>query len=267
MLLCPVAAHCAIDVVAVANSVRLKGCGGKHGADTALITDKRLIDAARRLSKGAGLQTAMDGSAYRAMRSASLRVEGADSTDVMVKTLTQGFCSQLVDPQFHELGAFTRGDEVWLVLATPLANRNPGKLSAVTQQILQLTNEARARERRCGDQQFSPAGPLKLMDELSSAALVHSRDMAEHAQLRHQGADGSTPADRVAAEGYKWRTVGENVAVGPVAADEVVTGWLASPGHCANIMNAAFSEMGGAYMVSDKGPSRVYWTQVFAAPR
>ena len=260
-------AHCAVDVVDIANSVRAKGCGGKQGAGTALIADKRLTEAARRVSKGAGLQAAMDGSAYRAMRSASLHVEGADSADMMMQTLTEGFCSQLIDPEFREVGTFTRGEQVWLVLATPLADRNPGKMPAVARQLLQLTNNARARARKCGGQQFPPAPPLKLVDELSQAALGHSRDMAVHGELRHAGEDGSTPADRVAAQGYKWQIVGENVAVGPVAAQEVVDGWLASPGHCANIMNATFTEMGAAYVISDKSAARVYWTQVFAAPR
>ena len=260
-------AHCAIDVVDIANSVRVSGCSGKHGAGTALIADSRLMDAARRLANGVRLQTAMDSAAYRAMRSASLRVEGASSADLMTKTLVEGFCAQLVDPQFREIGTFIRGADAWLVLATPLANRNPGKMPVVTQQILQLTNDARAHERKCGDQQFPPAPPLKLVEELSRAALEHSQDMAVHGELRHQGEDGSTPADRVAAQGYKWRTVGENVAVGPVAAREVVDGWLASPGHCANIMNAMFTEMGAAYALSEKTEIRVYWTQVFAAPR
>ena len=69
--------------------------------------------------------------------------------------------------------------------------------------------------------------------------------------------------DRALRAGYKWRTIGENIASGQRTAQEAVQGWLDSPGHCANIMNAAFAEMGVGYAVN---PARgtLYWTQVLA---
>jgi uncharacterized protein YkwD len=42
--------------------------------------------------------------------------------------------------------------------------------------------------------------------------------------------------------------------------DEAMKEWLNSPGHCTNIMNPAFTEM-GAWI------SGLYWTQVFAQPQ
>jgi len=52
---------------------------------------------------------------------------------------------------------------------------------------------------------------------------------------------GSAPLE------YQEKLVGENIAYGPKTADEVVQGWLDSPGHCANIMDPRFAEMGIAY--------------------
>jgi uncharacterized protein YkwD len=46
-----------------------------------------------------------------------------------------------------------------------------------------------------------------------------------------------------------------------------VGGWLTSPGHCANIMNRDFTEMGAAYAINPgRERGRVYWTQVFGRP-
>jgi len=46
----------------------------------------------------------------------------------------------------------------------------------------------------------------------------------------------------------------------------VVAGWLASPGHCANLMNPAFSELGAGYAVDPKSDAGIYWTALFGAP-
>jgi uncharacterized protein YkwD len=66
--------------------------------------------------------------------------------------------------------------------------------------------------------------------------------------------------------GYRWSGIGENIASGQESVDQVMAGWLASPGHCANIMDRWFTEMGGAFAVAG-GPGRAYWTQVFGTPK
>jgi uncharacterized protein YkwD len=67
----------------------------------------------------------------------------------------------------------------------------------------------------------------------------------------------------VSRTGYTWRTVGENIASGPTTAAEVMAGWLASPGHCENIMSPRFTEMGIGWVVDPRSESGVYWAQVF----
>ena len=79
-------------------------------------------------------------------------------------------------------------------------------------------------------------------------------------QLTHTGEGGSDPGDRITAAGYTWRTYGENVAVGYSSEEDVINGWINSPGHCKNIMNGNFVHM--AVARQDR-----YWTQEFAAPR
>ena len=61
--------------------------------------------------------------------------------------------------------------------------------------------------------------------------------------------------------------VAENIAAGQQTAAEVVAGWLASPGHCANIMGPNFVHMGVSYVVNPKSRIGIYWAQVFGRPR
>jgi uncharacterized protein YkwD len=105
--------------------------------------------------------------------------------------------------------------------------------------------------------------PLKLSDKLCKAAAVHARDMAAHPTLEHKGSDGSTMADRVKRQGYVFVKVGENIANGQKTVDEVMTTWMNSPGHRANIL-ADYTEMGAAHVKDDDGV--IYWCVDFGRP-
>ena len=85
--------------------------------------------------------------------------------------------------------------------------------------------------------------------------------------MKHEGRNGSTPGQRVTQAGYRWRAVGENVAAGQPTADAVMAAWLSSPGHCANIMNGQYTEMGIASAANERDKYGVYWTMSLAAPR
>jgi uncharacterized protein YkwD len=102
---------------------------------------------------------------------------------------------------------------------------------------------------------------------LGQVALGHATDMARHGYFEHQDLAGHSPADRVRAVGYREKLVGENIAYGPQSADEVVQGWLDSPGHCENIMDPRFAEMGIAYAPGQAHKHGLYWVQVLAAPK
>jgi uncharacterized protein YkwD len=91
--------------------------------------------------------------------------------------------------------------------------------------------------------------------------------MAQHNYFEHEDLAGHSPADRVRAVGYQEKLVGENIAYGPKTADEVVRGWLDSPGHCENIMDPRFAEMGIAYAAGRASKRGLYWVQVLADPR
>jgi uncharacterized protein YkwD len=127
-------------------------------------------------------------------------------------------------------------------------------------------NNVRARGTHCGDELFGPAPPVTLSGTLANVALGHANDMAEKNYFEHVDPTGQSPADRVRAVGYSEKLVGENIAYGPKSVDEVVQGWLDSPGHCENIMDPRFVEM-GIGLAPGHVKRGLYWVQVLAEPR
>lgn len=249
------------------NDARARGCDGKRGLAAPLRAQRRLDAAARRLIRGGRLGDALKAVEYRALHSSSLQISNAGDDADAARALARRSCDQLLDAEIREIGVARRGKDIWIILAAPFAAPVLEDAGDVRQRVLSLANDARARSRRCGSKPFSAAPPLRLAEALNKAALAHSRDMAEHSNMAHEGSDGSTPAQRVTRTRYKWRVVGENVAAGPTTPDEVMQGWLASPHHCENLMDPRFTELGVGFVFDPRSESGVYWTQVFAVPR
>ena len=173
----------------------------------------------------------------------------------------------MTDANLHDMGVYHRGLDTWLVLAAAYVVPAKSQAPALATRALQLVNEVRARGTRCGERSYGPAPPVKLSGTLAGVAFGHAADMAKHNYFEHEDLAGHSPADRVRAVGYKEKLVGENIAYGPKSADEVVQGWLDSPGHCENIMDSRFAEMGIAYAAGHASKRGLYWVQVLAAPR
>ncbi|NQU69940.1 MAG: CAP domain-containing protein [Rhodospirillales bacterium] len=108
---------------------------------------------------------------------------------------------------------------------------------------------------------------LPMYAPLSLAALLHARDMAENGFVEHTGSDGSNVGQRVTRTGYAWTLVAENVAAGQETVQEVVQGWMKSPGHKENILNEEITEIGGGHVaVLHGGTGKNYshfWVVVF----
>jgi uncharacterized protein YkwD len=138
--------------------------------------------------------------------------------------------------------------------------------STLANRALELINQVRSKGTHCGDELFGPAPPVSLSGTLDTVASGHAIDMAEKNYFEHVDPAGHSPADRVRAVGYQEKLVGENIAYGPKSVDEVVQGWLDSPGHCENIMDPRFAEMGIA-LAPGHVKRGLYWVQVFAEPR
>lgn len=137
------------------------------------------------------------------------------------------------------------------VTATPPAVTSGGAMSAVELKVLNLTNAQRAQH---------GCGPLRADTRLANAARAHSRDMAVHHYFAHNSQDGTTPWTRIMQAGYADPGA-ENIAAGYPTALAVMTAWMNSPGHRANILNCGLKALGvGVYYGGSISP---YWTQDF----
>lgn len=133
--------------------------------------------------------------------------------------------------------------------------------------LLQQINAARAAARSCGGTAMPAVAPLAWNDALFSAAARHSTDMAVNNYFSHTGLDGRSASQRIAAEGYAWSWVGENIAAGQTSVSTVMSGWLASAGHCANIMRAEYQHVGVSCVQRSGTTYGRYWTMTLARPR
>lgn len=133
--------------------------------------------------------------------------------------------------------------------------------------LVSLVNAARTTARSCGSSQHSATSLVTWNSKLAQAAQSHSEDMAIGDFFSHTGSDGSTVANRVTETSYSWRTVGENIYAGYTEAERAMTAWLESPGHCRNIMDPDFKEVGMAVVASSTSTYNSYWTQVFGSRR
>ncbi|MFJ6657200.1 CAP domain-containing protein [Streptomyces sp. NPDC091377] len=234
----------------------------------------------------ARLSSAARGHAAAMASAGRLGVEGGDGVSVYQRVVTAGFAyltvaehlvsgprtpaefitfvqrdeqlrRSLQDPSYthaglgHATGNRT-GDVFWTALwARPFT---PAGLARTAAEVVGLTNRERLA---AGLRPLAPDPPL------TAAAQAHSADMVGRDFYSHTAPDGGRPWDRAEAAGARRRSIGENIACGQRSAAEVVTGWMNSPGHRANILKPDFTHIGIG--LAGGGRAGMYWTQVFGA--
>jgi uncharacterized protein YkwD len=264
LLLCS-SAHA--ELADVVNDIRSSGCKRRAPVATRVATDAALSAAAGLIARGSELEAALTKSGYQATSATVINIGGVTGDAAIREVLADGFCDKVNNAAYTAIGTYARGNEVWLVLAQRFEAVAARDASAVAQRVLALVNEARKQQRRCGRQRMSATHALTLSPLLTKAAAVQAADMAAKNYMGHRGSDGSEVGVRTTRAGYRWRTVGENVAAGQQDAEAVVKSWLDSPGHCVNIMGPQFTEMGVAFVAAPQSDLRILWAQVFAAPQ
>jgi uncharacterized protein YkwD len=103
---------------------------------------------------------------------------------------------------------------------------------------------------------------LRVSGKLDRVAEGWSRAMVASHQLGH----GTNFTGRLNAVGYDWQMAGENVATGQRSPAAVVKGWMASVGHCENILNPEFRDLGSGETpapVRGVTSSPATWTEDF----
>jgi uncharacterized protein YkwD len=127
--------------------------------------------------------------------------------------------------------------------------------------VLSLVNERRAAGASCGGTTYPGVGAMSTNGSLRVAARDHSRDMGTTSYFSHTSLDGRTYTQRMVNAGYSGSgPYGENIGAGYGSAAAVVNGWLASTGHCQNIMNGSFRAAGVGYAYVAGSTYGHYWT-------
>lgn len=212
------------------------------------------------------LQSALARNGYPMVNVQAITLSGPRDAQAALKTLQESFCKVVLNPQFVDI-AVSRVDRDWrVVLAQPLLSSKLAPWQDEGQKLLAQINQARNSTRQCGELTYAAAAPLNWQPVLAEVAQEHSRAMANANFFAHKGRDGRTPGDRAELAGYAGQRVGENIAAGQDAVNKVVQGWLASPGHCVNLMNPQYQEFGAAYATDPKSDAGIYWTALFGAP-
>ena len=144
--------------------------------------------------------------------------------------------------------------------ATPVSVATSGgcepTYSTVSTECATLTNQQRAAV---------GVGPVTVSLTLNAVAQGHSDYQAAIKTMTHDGPGGNSPGTRMTAAGYSWRAWGENVAYGFNDCAAVITAWMNSPGHRANMLNPTYTNVGIAVAIGSNGYK--YWTMDLAAPR
>lgn len=149
---------------------------------------------------------------------------------------------------------------------TTTAPPTGGLSSAAQSELLTLVNAVRATGTTCGGVRYGAVPALTLQGQLTAAAQAHAADMATRNYFSHTGQNGSTPATRITAAGYRWSAWAENIAAGQTSAGSVVAGWFASAGHCANFMNGNVTQIGFGQALNPASTYRVYWVADLGRP-
>lgn len=124
------------------------------------------------------------------------------------------------------------------------------ELSALAAEVADIVNSERANA-------GLPA--LEFDFQLSSAAQVRAEEIETY--FSHTRPDGSSFSSVLAEHGISYRGAGENIAWGQRSPSEVMTGWMNSDGHRANILSSRYTKIGVGVHQDING--RLYWTQLF----
>lgn len=155
-----------------------------------------------------------------------------------------------------------------LLGAAPTASAAPCKYRNLTPKTANLA-KVRSAIRCLVNRERTSRGiaALKLSGALAKAAQGHSRNMVKQHFFGHTAPDGSTHTSRINAAGYPGTYVGENIAWGSgvyATPRKIVSGWMNSSGHRANILNPEYRDTGvGVAVGNPQGRRGATYTQTF----
>lgn len=148
-----------------------------------------------------------------------------------------------------------------LVIAVPIALPafNVFSSAITPKNIVDLTNTERAKLK---------VGPVITNDRLAKAAQAKAEDMLAKHYFSHIGPDGGMPWEWIKKSGYVYDAAAENLAIHFTQAEDVESGWLASPSHRTNLINPKYTEIGvGVSEGMFHGYPSIVVVQMFGQPK
>lgn len=140
--------------------------------------------------------------------------------------------------------------------ATPTATTTNDVLKVATTCTTMVNKERTARGLK----------PLAIDSRIQTAAQQHSNFQARYGKMTHAEPSPRTDAGaRMVIAGYKWSWWGENVAAGQTSCAQVMSAWMKSPAHKANILKKEFTQIGVAAQKTSGGVW--FWTMDLGRPR
>ncbi len=176
-----------------------------------------------------------------------------------------GIASGQNDGAFHGEDSLTRAQAcVFLVnihekMGTGSASTQlePDADGEYTARVIKLVNEERAKQ---------GLAPLEPYERLQKAAQVRAVEIVgKFSHTRPDGTGFQTAVEQAGGAMSNISMVGENIAAGYSSPEAVVEGWMNSPGHRANILEAEFTHIGVGYEYLPGTTYKYYWSQEFAA--
>lgn len=142
---------------------------------------------------------------------------------------------------------------IWpgMALNVPSGTAESGSATASSyaDQVVNLVNQERAK---------AGLKPLAIDKPLAAMALDKAKDMYQNRYFDHTSPSYGSPFDMMKSYGIRYTYAGENIAMGQRNPQEVMNGWMNSPGHRQNILNPNYTKIGVAYYQN-------YWVQEFIA--
>ncbi len=145
----------------------------------------------------------------------------------------------------------TKYTEASTETTTSASSGSASSNSSVANQILSLVNSERAA---------AGLSALTLDSSLTNAAMLKAQDMADNNYFSHTSPTYGTPFQMLQTLGISYKSAGENIAKGQKSAEAVMTAWMNSEGHKANILSSSYGKLGVGY-VNQNGTT--YWVQIF----
>lgn len=178
------------------------------------------------------------------------------NSDPISRVSAKGIMSGYPDGSFKGENSLTRAEASTIIVRLidkemrTISVVKPSETANVHNEILKLVNIERKKEN---------LKPIVICTELSKVAELKSKDMAISNYFDHTSPTYGSPFSMMDQFGILYRAAGENIAKGYKTPESVVKGWMDSPGHRANILNANYGKMGIGLYTADVS----YWTQMF----